>query len=258
MNAIPIGLQMFTLHEESSKDFVGTLKKVAEIGYQGVEFAGYGDLTAKELKKVLDDLELKAASSHVPLTTLELDLELDQVIEYQHEIGSKHLVCPFLLPNRRREQDYDDLIPILNRIGKKCYEEGITFVYHNHDFELVPLSNGKKPLELLFEETNPEWVQTELDIYWLTRAGEDPAEWVKRYNNRTPLIHLKDMTTDGEKFFAELGTGGVDLDGVLRQGSESNTKWWIVEQDQSKRSPFESIQISFDYLQAKLVNESIS
>ena len=97
MANIPVAVQMYTLREESEKDFVGTLKKVAEIGYQGVEFAGYYGMSAKNLKKVIDDLGLKAASSHIPLDALKEDLS--SVIAYQHEIGSSKIVCPFLAPN---------------------------------------------------------------------------------------------------------------------------------------------------------------
>jgi len=250
MKNIPIALQMYSLRDESEKDFIGTLKKVADMGYDGIEFAGYGGLAADELKQVLDDLGLKAASSHVSLTTLETELE--EIINYQHIIGSKNIVCPYLPPERREKEDYYNLIPFLNKVGKRCFEVGITFSYHNHDFELLELDNGKRPLELLLEETNPKWVQTELDIYWLTKAGENPVKWIERYRNRTPLIHLKDMTTDGEQFFAELGTGGVDIDGVLKQASNSNLEWWVIEQDQSRRTPLESVKISIDYLKAKI------
>ncbi|TLS38689.1 sugar phosphate isomerase/epimerase family protein [Pseudalkalibacillus caeni] len=252
MGQIPVGLQMYTLRKESEQDFVGTLEKVASLGYQGVEFAGYYGLSADELKDVLHKLGLQAASSHVPLTVLEK--ELDQTIDYQKKIGSNHIVCPFLPPERRSKEDYYNLINILNKAGQKCAEEGITFSYHNHDFELHPFDDGQKPLELLLKETNPDWVKAELDVYWLTKAGEDPVEWMKRYQNRTPLVHLKDMTTDDEKFFAELGTGGVNLDGVIAQGDDSNVEWWIVEQDQSRRTPLESIETSINYLKNKLVS----
>jgi sugar phosphate isomerase/epimerase len=254
MKNIPIALQLFSLREESQKDFIGTLKKVSEMGYDGVEFANYGGLGAIDLKKTLDDYDLKAASSHVALTTLETDLE--EVIGYQQEIGSKHIVCPYLPPERRSKEDYYALIPILNKIGEQCFNAGITFSYHNHDFELFKLEDGETPLELLLTETNPKWVQTELDIYWITKAGHNPVEWIKQYENRTPLIHLKDMTTDGEQFFAELGTGGVNLDGVLKQGSLSNVEWWVIEQDQSRRTPLESVKLSIDYLKTKLETNS--
>ncbi|GGH84392.1 sugar phosphate isomerase/epimerase [Pullulanibacillus pueri] len=246
MANIPVGLQMFTLREETEKDFVKTLEKVAQLGYQGVEFAGYGDLSAKELKNILDQLGLKAASSHVPIDQLESNLS--EVIAYQQTIGSKHVVCPFLFPDRRTEADYKQLVKSLNQIGETCKKEGLTFSYHNHDFELETLSDGRSALQTLLEDTNPEWVKAEFDIYWLTRAGENPLEWIKRYPNRTPLVHLKDMTTDDERFFAELGTGGVDLKSVTDYGEAAGVEWWIVEQDQSRRSPLESIEISINYL----------
>jgi sugar phosphate isomerase/epimerase len=249
MANIPVAIQMYTLREESEKDFVGTLKKVAEIGYQGVEFAGYYDMSAKELKKVIDGLGLTAASSHIPLEVLKNDLS--KVITYQKEIGSSKIVCPFLAPELRTEEGYSELIRTLNDIGKECSKEGLTLCYHNHDFELERLSSGKTALETIFDETNPEWVKAEFDIYWLTRAGENPVDWMKRYHDRTPLVHLKDMTTDGEKFFAELGTGGVDLNAVLQQGDQSNVDWWIVEQDKCKRYPFESIEMSMNYFLSK-------
>ncbi|WP_347548562.1 sugar phosphate isomerase/epimerase [Pseudalkalibacillus hwajinpoensis] len=249
MANIPVAVQMYTLRNESEKDFVGTLEKVAKIGYDGVEFAGYYDMSSKELKKVIDDFGLKAASSHTPLDVLESNLS--HVIAYQHEIGSNKLVCPFLAPEKRNEEGYSSLIRSLNHIGQECHKEGITLCYHNHDFELDRLSSGKTALETILDETNPEWVKAEFDIYWLTRAGEDPVRWMKRYQDRTPLVHLKDMTTDGEQFFSELGTGGVDINAVLRQGDQSNVDWWIIEQDKCKRSPFESIEISMNYFLSK-------
>ena len=249
MANIPVAVQMYTLREESEKDFSGTLKKVADIGYQGVEFAGYYDMAAKELRKLIDGLGLKAASSHIPLDVLKRDLS--EVITAQHEIGSKKIVCPFLSPEQRNEKGYAELIQTLNDVGKECAKEGLSLCYHNHDFELERLSSGKTALETILDETNPEWLKAEFDIYWLTRAGENPVDWMKRYQDRTPLVHLKDMTTDGEQFFAELGTGGVDLNGVLQQGDQSNVDWWIVEQDKCKRSPFESIEMSLNYFLSK-------
>ncbi|MEH7747409.1 sugar phosphate isomerase/epimerase [Neobacillus drentensis] len=249
---IPVAVQMYTLREESEKDFVGTLKKVAELGFDGVEFAGYGGLSAQEVKTLLDDLGLRAAASHVPLEQLENNLS--KVIEEMEILNSKYVVCPYLMPDRRSEQDYQALISILNQVGETCQREGITLCYHNHDFELARLSDGRMALEAIFDDTNKDRVKAEFDIYWLTKAGEKPMEWINRYKNRTPLIHLKDMTTDAEQFFAELGTGGVDLDAVLTTGEDAGVEWWVVEQDMSRRTPFESIEISINHLKSKLPN----
>ncbi|WP_106496205.1 sugar phosphate isomerase/epimerase family protein [Lentibacillus sp. Marseille-P4043] len=252
MKPIPIALQMFTLREESQHDFPGTLKRVADLGFDGVELAGYGGLTAKEVRNLLDNLGLQVAASHVPLDDLKNDL--DKVIEEQKILGNHYVVCPYLPPDARTETDYHDLISLLNYAGEKCQSEGITLCYHNHDFELKHLADGRMALEAILDDTNSANVKAEFDIYWLAKSGENPVEWINRYQGRTPLVHLKDMTTDGEQFFAELGTGGVDIDAVLDKGDEANVKWWIIEQDESHRTPFESVKISIDYLKRQLAD----
>lgn len=250
MREIPIALQMYTLREESARDFSGTLKKVAELGYDGVEFAGYGGLTAEEVRQLLDEYGLKAASSHIPLDDLKNNL--DQVIADQKILGSSYIVCPFLPPDSRTEAAYQGLITLLDEVGEKCRAAGLTLCYHNHDFELDRLADGRMALEAILDDTKRENVQAEFDIYWLAKRNENPVDWIKKYHNRTPLVHLKDMTTDEEQFFAELGTGGMDIEAVLEQGNSNDIKWWVVEQDASRRKPFESIEISINYLKRKL------
>jgi sugar phosphate isomerase/epimerase len=249
MKQIPVAIQMYTLRHEAEKDFSGTLQKVAELGYEGVELAGYGGLSSKELKGRLDDLTLRAVSSHIPLS--ELRSNVNNVIHDQLELGSSYIVCPYLSPEERGEENYIRLIDDLNSIGEKCFQEGITLCYHHHDFELSTLSNGKTALETILCETNPNWVKAEFDIFWLTYAGENPVEWMKRYQGRAPLIHLKDMTTDGERFFAELGSGGVDLTSVLDFGLHSDVQWWIVEQDESRIPPIDSVRTSLEFLRQR-------
>ena len=250
MKEIPVAVQMYTLREESEKDFSGTLKKIAELGFDGVEFAGYGGMTVKEVKVLLNDLGLQAASSHVPLE--ELENNLLGVIEDQKTLGSNYVVCPYLLPERRSEEHYHNLISILEKAGEKCRLEGITLLYHHHDFELELLSDGRMALESILEDTNEDNVKAEFDVYWLKKAGENPVEWINKYKNRTPIVHLKDMTTDEEQFFAELGTGGVDIEAVLNIGEEAGVHWWVVEQDFTRRTPFKSIEMSMNFLKAKL------
>jgi sugar phosphate isomerase/epimerase len=253
--SLPVAIQMYTLREETAKDFVGTLKKVAEIGYHGVELAGFGGLSANDLKGVLDDLGLRVAASHVGLPLWEDSIQ--NVIDYHLALGANHVVCPSIPVDRRNQfETYEYLVDFLNKVGEQCKNAGLTLSYHNHDFDLIRFEgkfDGKTALEYLLEQTNPEWVKAEFDIYWLTRAGEDPVEWLKKYSGRTPLVHLKDMTTDGEEFFAELGTGGVNITGVVGQGPASQVEWWIVEQDRCKRDPLESITMSMDYLKREKI-----
>lgn len=246
MTAIPVAVQMYTLREANEQDFAGTIRKVAEIGYAGVEFAGFYGLAANEVKALLDETGLKAAGSHVSIDLLENDFE--QVVATHETIQCNRIICPFFPPEQLKSaEDYKSLASRLNVIGQKLVEKGFTFGYHNHAFEL-DMFDGKSGLEIIFAETNPEFVKVELDIYWVKRGGHDPAEWIKKYEGRLNLVHLKDMTTDDEQFFAELGTGGIDLKSVIEQSKKSGVEWFIVEQDQSRRSALESVEISFNYL----------
>lgn len=243
-----IAVQLFTLREECELDFYGTLEKVAALGFNGVELAGYYGKDANELKETLDRLGLAAVSSHVPLERMEQNLENE--IAYLKTLNCKNIVCPYLVEERREE--YDQLTQTLNQVGERCFQEGIALSYHNHDFELEK-KEGRTHLERLFDETNPEYVKAELDVYWLTLAGEDPVDWIKKYSGRMPLIHLKDMTTDSDRTFAELGTGGVNLEGILHSLDEAKVEWVVVEQDRCKRSPLESVEISINYLKNQLL-----
>ena len=246
MTKRPVAIQLFTLRDRLANDFVGTLEQIAKIGYDGVELAGYGDLTVVELKETLDRLGLKVAGSHVPLETLRNNL--DQVIADQKVLDNKFVVCPYLEPEDRRPEFYQELAQFLNQLGKQLNEAGLVLCYHNHDFELELMPNGQTVLDYLFDQTEANNLQAELDLYWIKKAGQDPIDWINRYHDRTPLIHLKDMTTDGEQFFAELGSGGLDLEGILATGEP---EWWIVEQDESRIDPLESIQISYHYLEKR-------
>ncbi|SDO19626.1 sugar phosphate isomerase/epimerase family protein [Alkalicoccus daliensis] len=244
MTKIPAAIQLYSLREETEKDFAGTLKKVAALGYQGVEFAGYGGLQASELKKLLEETGLKPAGAHVPLEVLETDL--DTVIAYQKEIGNQHIICPFLQEEDRvSKAKYEEIAEKLKHIAARVSEAGLTFSYHNHDFELEE-KEGIKPLELLLDVEN---VNAELDVYWLKKAGEQPTEWLKKYKNKTNLVHLKDMTTDGEQFFAELGTGGIDVKEVIQICETIGVEWLVVEQDVSKIGAMKSAEVSINYLQ---------
>ncbi|MFC4769974.1 sugar phosphate isomerase/epimerase family protein [Effusibacillus consociatus] len=158
-----VGVQLYTLRKEIEQDFIGTLQKVKEIGYTGVEFAGYGSFTGKELKDVLSDLELTPVSSHVPIT--ELENKLSRVLEFGVEIGLQYIVCPFPKDSQGGKRDYEELAESLNRIGEACKRAGIQLCYHHHDFECVRF-DGEYALNLLLARTNPDFLMLEMDVYW--------------------------------------------------------------------------------------------
>ena len=247
MTNIPIALQMYTLREQAAEDFVGTMRRVAEIGYAGVEFAGYGGLSAAEMKALLEELDLKPAGSHVSVQMLEN--ELDAVMDYSLEIGNPYVVCPFLPPDRWQEEaSLRATAQSLNRIGAACKEQGLQFCYHNHAFEFQTLG-GKYVLDILYEDTEPELVQAEVDTYWVQFAGLDPAELIERHSERVTLVHLKDMDPE-DRSFAEVGEGTLDWEAVFAASEAAGAEWYIVEQDRCKRPPLESARLSLENLRA--------
>lgn len=249
MSKLPVGLQLYTLRNETEQDFIGTLKKVKKIGYAGVEFAGYGGFLPQELKNALHDMGLESISSHVSLQSLESDLE--HAIEYGLDLGVSYLVCPWVPEDRRGSTDaYRQLAGSLNLIGEKCKEAGLHFCYHHHEFELIK-DGGVSGLEVLLSETDPTFVRLEADIYWARFAGEDPSEFLTRYSGRCPLVHLKDMENSPDKHFAEIGEGILDIDSVIETSEKIGVKWLIVEQDRCKRPPLESVSVSYENLRIK-------
>lgn len=239
-----IGLQLYTLRDETARDFRGTLARVAEMGYHGVELAGDGGLGAAEMLAALDAAGLKAFGSHVGLDRLESDLP--SVIAYHLEIGCKYLVCPFLPEERRRDKSaYERIGETLTEIGRACAEAGLRFCYHNHDFEFRRFG-GATGLELLYGASDPGLVQAELDLYWVSFAGLDPAAYLRQLKGRCPLVHLKDMAPD--RAFAEVGQGTLDWPGIFAAAGEAGVDYYLVEQDACRRPPLESVRISMENL----------
>src|SRR5947199_6021878 len=161
MPQIPIALQMYTLRNETARDFAGTLREVAKIGYAGVELAGTGGLSAVELRRLLDDLNLRAAGSHTGLDALEGDL--NAALDFTQAIGSQFVVCPYLPEERRQSaHDYRALAEILNRAGAACKQRGLQLCYHNHASEFQRF-DGQYALDILYNANEPDLVKVELD-----------------------------------------------------------------------------------------------
>lgn len=238
-----LAVQMYTLRDETQNDFKGTLEKVAELGYKGAEFAGYGNLTASELKNCLDRLGLKAAGSHVSLDLLKDSL--DEQIDYNLEIGNPFIVCPWSDPKSR--QEYLELAAILNKVGEKCKNKGLQLCYHNHAHEFNTF-DGEYGIDIIFNNTDAELVKAEVDTYWVQRAGLNPVQFIKKNSGRCPLVHLKDMESGEEKFFAEVGNGVMDFSSIIASANEAGAAWMIVEQDKCRRPALESVTISYQNL----------
>jgi sugar phosphate isomerase/epimerase len=247
MDRPPIALQLYTVRDETARDFAGTMHQVAEIGYRAVEFAGYGGLSSSQMAGLLSDTGLRAASTHVGVAALESDLERE--LDYCQTISCASLVLPWLPPERRSAESARALAPFLNEVGRRCHERGIAFSYHNHDFEFVEVE-GKPLLDVLLAETDPLVVALEFDAYWAAHAGVDPIAYIRKQAGRVLLLHCKDMAADGS--FAEVGDGTLDMAGICRAAYEQNTRWYIVENDQPKIPSLESAKRSLENLRPML------
>jgi sugar phosphate isomerase/epimerase len=245
MSVIPVALQLYTVRDELAKDFVGTIEQVAEIGYKSVELAGTDNLTAGELKALLDRVDVTAVGPHTSLTQLAQDL--DRVLDYFAEVGCPYITCPYMPEEYRPPEEFSATCELLNRIGEGCRERGFQFCYHNHAFEFETMVGDQMLFDALYDKTDPELVKGEVDIYWVQYAGYNPAEVIARRPERFPLIHLKDMTP-GEPTFAEVGEGILDLPSVFTASESSGAAWYIVEQDRCQRPSLQSARISFDNL----------
>ncbi len=250
MSHPPIAAQMYTVREAAAQDFLGTIKRVAQIGYTGIELAGTFGVSADTLVQTLQELNLTCTSAHVPLADLREDLA--NQIEFYKTVGAGFLICPWLPPEERGDgAGYSALAKELNKFGEQCKVNGLGFCYHHHDFELEKF-DGKYGLDILLEETDPANVQLEVDTYWLEFAGEDPATYIKHWPGRVPLLHLKDMSATEERSFAEVGTGTLNWPAIFEAAKVGSTEWYIVEQDSCPGDPFESLQISYNNLQSLL------
>lgn len=241
-----VGVQLYTVRSEMGKDFEGSLKKIAEIGYKEVEFAGYYNRTPQQIKEILTRYGLTAPSAHVPLKMVQS--EMDKAIADAQIVGHKLLVCPYLeAKDRATIDDYKRHAAAFNRAGEACRKAGIEFGYHNHDFEFLTL-NGQMPLDVLLAETDKNLVKLELDVYWIKKGKQDALAYFKKYPGRFVALHVKDMDATERGHFTEVGKGVINFKEIFAQSGPAGVKYFIVEQDQTPGSPFDSLKISFDYL----------
>jgi sugar phosphate isomerase/epimerase len=241
-----IGLQLYTVRREMQKDFEGTLAKVAALGFSEVEFAGYFNRAPQQVKEALAANNLSAPAAHIPLSALRGDLQ--QTIDAAKTIGHKYLLVAYLLPEERKSlDDYKRVVDLFNIAGERLKKAGLQFAYHNHDFEFVPI-DGRVPYDVILAGTDPKTVKMELDLYWITKAGESPLKYFSSHPGRFPLVHVKDMDATPKRFFTEVGRGVIDFKQIFASADKAGIKHYFVEQDETPGSPFESIKASIAYL----------
>jgi sugar phosphate isomerase/epimerase len=245
-----IGLQLYTVRETLKRDFSGTLRAIAEIGYRGVEFAGeMGGYGPRDLRRLLDELGLHPIGGHVGIDALERSFE--RVLEYYAALGARYVGVAWLPPAYRNAEGWLRAGRLMEAAAQRVRHYGLIFHYHNHDFEFVRLPNGNCGLDHLLGNTDPELVKAELDVYWVKKAGEDPVAYIRKLAGRVPLIHLKDMTAEEAQTFTCIGDGVLDFPTILAAGDASGVDWYIVEQDICPRGELESARRSYENMAAR-------
>lgn len=247
-----LAAQLYTIraHTQTAADFAASMQKIRQIGYTSVQVSAIGPIAPAEVKQILDDNGLTVCITHIGFPRLQNDL--DAVIEEHHLWKCKN-VAVGSMPNEYREggeDAYRRFTAEASAIGEKLHAAGLTFSYHNHSFEFVRFGH-RTGLDLIYDESDPRYLQAEIDTYWVQHGGADPAAWIRKVSNRMPVVHLKDMVIrNNQQVMAEVGEGNLNWPAILDACRDAQVEWYAVEQDICPGDPFESLAISYRNLRA--------
>jgi sugar phosphate isomerase/epimerase len=278
---LPIGLQLYTVGDDLQKDFEGTMKTVAQIGYRQIESSlSAGGKNAKQISDFAKSLGLGWRSIHTSIP--ELQGGIDKIIEQAHGVGIEYIICaaPWVKdPSRIKPLDpsdplvkaygkYAPYVAVLNALtlddwhwcaetfntmGEKVKKAGMTFGYHNHNFEFKKIGDAL-PYDDLIRLTDPQYVSFELDCGWMVSGGYDPVAYLTKYPKRYHLLHIKDLAANQPKGGAEtteVGSGMIDWKAIFKAaGGAAVTGYYVEQEPPYKRPPLESARISHDYLRS--------
>lgn len=246
-----LAVQLWTLRNEITEDLPGTLRRVAEIGYDGVELWFAQWPPPEELKAMLDDNGLVPAGAHVPY--LELRDNLDAVIAYHHAVRNTDLAIPVLPEHLRGTSEaWRERVGEIAEIGSRCRDGGLRLSYHNHAIEFEEFVDGVEAHDFIFGEVSSDALQAQLDTYFIAAMDKDPVAYIQRYSGRVPLLHVKDLGyVDGRQATVEIGEGELDWDAILPAAETAGVEWTIVEQNCQVHPALESIAISYAFLKER-------
>jgi sugar phosphate isomerase/epimerase len=264
---LPIGLQLYSVRELLPKDYEGTLKQIAALGYQEVESAGYFDHTVPQVKAAMSAAGLHLVSAHYSHDNLAKDF--DNILAFNHELGVNYLICSFpgiKDPSRLKDTSHRSVVNSFtmddyrwnadqfNKFGEKVKAAGMKFGYHNHTMEFGK-QDGVAPLDEMIRLTDPSLVTFELDCGWVVVGGANPVDYIRRYPTRISMLHVKDFKhTDKPASIvdppkaAQLGEGTLDYRPVFEAAKKANIKHYFVEQEGFDIPPLEALKIDEEYM----------
>jgi sugar phosphate isomerase/epimerase len=264
---LPIGLQLYSVREMLAKDYEGTLKQLASLGYQEVEAAGYFDHSPEQVKSAMSAAGLRCVSAHYSYSSLSKDF--DKIVAFNKEIGVQYIICSFpgiKDPSRLKDTSYPAMIRSFtledyrwnadqfNKFGEKLKAAGMKFGYHNHTMEFGK-QDGIIPLDEMIRLTDPELVTFEMDCGWVIVGGANPVEYLQRHPSRISMLHVKDFKhTDQPASVmepppaAELGKGILDYRPVFEAAKKATIKHYFIEQEAYDIPPLDALKIDADYM----------
>jgi sugar phosphate isomerase/epimerase len=253
----PLGVQLYTVRNTFPHDPEGVIQAIAKIGYKEAEVL---QANIDQVMPLLKANGMTAPSGHFDtdlITGKRTDMTWSDAIDQAKKYGLPFMVMPYLAPAERGNLDsYRALADKMNKAGEQCASAGIQFCYHNHAFEFEG-KEGERPWDVLNERWDKKLVQLEVDVFWVSVAGHNAAEFLRKYTGRVPLVHLKDEAFGtpvqfneqvAPGAFREIGTGTLDIPAILRSCEAAGVKHYIVEQDQSKGNPVDSLRVSYNNL----------
>jgi len=249
-----VAAQLYTVrdHLKTPAGIAESLSKIEQIGYRAVQLASAGGVGEEEMAKMLSDVGLACPASHE--SSERILSEPAAIAERMRKLGCGYAVFPH--PGGVKLDTLADVKGFaakLNASGKVLREAGIMLAYHNHSTEFRRF-DGRLMLEVLYDETDPRYVQAEIDTYWVQHGGGDPEDWCRRLKGRLPLLHLKDyvISSQGRPTFAEVGRGNLTWKPIIAAAEQSGCQWYTVEQDICPGDPFDSLRMSFEYIRDHL------
>jgi sugar phosphate isomerase/epimerase len=262
-----VGLQLYTIRDAMAEDVPGSLKKVSDLGYKYVELANYADgkfygYSPSEFKKMVNDLGMEAISSHTAVESAVVTSESAKLLADAHaELGVRYCVQPWINDEDRNIETYKRMIADWNKVGRIMKDAGIQFGYHNHNFEFKETDGLIPYYDIFMKEMDRDLITMELDLYWATKAGQDPVEMFNKYPGRFQLWHFKDMSEKSAPFYdvvkddiTSVGSGLIDFDRIYAARETAGLKDFFVEDDnQGNGKPFEGIETSINNLTTKIL-----
>lgn len=237
-------IQLYSLRDIINNDFKGTLEKLAKMGYTGVEFAGYGGLSANEMKETLTANNLKPVGAHIGISRLQENL--DEEIAYHKILGTEYLICPS--SSIKTEEDAVNTAKILKPAAAKINDAGFKFAYHNHDYEFAisgANSGAEYLLDILFQNL-PGEAAMELDVYWAAFAGVEPIAYMEKHKKRLKLLHVKQISAD--KKCVDLDKGVLNYREIIAKAKSFGAEHFILEQEEYEISSMVSVKNGIDYI----------